>query len=274
MDSHTFIASANMPQLGSFGECVFAEACRGLGMTIEPMHSQRHDFRVNGQAVDVKTSRRRLNQEMTTPKLKVQHKIEGIQYAAVEFCKSGALVSREGQILGAPVWTDLESLFHRWKAGEFGKPHTSRSLSNRGLPADVRAAVEAVFKRKGLPSPYILYRSVMFNDESPHNLLPSQRSIRGQRGWTVFLVFSEAPAALDRLTGIIAFPDAADASLPRLAKPRTGNDIPGLQKVDLSLVPSTFRFNSLQDLESAVRDIGLPSICYPLPSTPCNPVTL
>jgi len=253
LDVFKFIVTSNMPQMGSFGEYVFAEICRAGNVAIEPVHAERHDFRVDGQRrVDVKTSRRRLNIELSVPCLKIQHQIQGIEFAAVEFCISGVLVSLEGAVLGHRNWTDLNGLFCGWKSGKAGKVHGMRSVAKKGLPSELRTSIEVIFLRHGLPVPYILYRTIMFNDESPHNLLPSQRGAKDQCGWTVFLVFNTAPAALNNLSGIIAFPDVTADSLPRLNKIRASRHIEGLEKADLSLMPSTFKFKTLPELESFI----------------------
>jgi len=124
------------------------------------------------------------------------------------------------------------------------------------LPENIKAEIENIFTQCGLPCPYILYRTVMFEGESPHNLLPSQRQPNKRVGWTVFLVFEKAPPIIANLDKIIAFPDQADSMLRRLKKIRTGRQIKNIEKVDLSLfkkVNKRFVFGNLEKMEEALK---------------------
>jgi hypothetical protein len=93
----------------------------------------------------------------------------------------------------------------------------------------------------------------MFKNESPHNLLPSQRKAKNRKGWTVFLVFFCAPPKIEHVAEIIAFPDNADSSLPRLGNIRVGGNIEGRQKADLGKIPDKYRFKDIDSLEQSLK---------------------
>ncbi len=93
----------------------------------------------------------------------------------------------------------------------------------------------------------------MFENESPDNLLPSQRSKKRNLGWTVFIVCHTAPANESTLQYMIAFPDEADQELPRLSKFGTSKHIKDLQKADLSRMPEKYKFSSLNELHSHLQ---------------------
>ena len=80
---------------------------------------------------------------------------------------------------------------------------------------------------------------------------PVQESDR--KGWTVFLVFKKAPPIEENLHYIIAFPDEAEKSLPRLEKLRTAKHIENLQKADLSKLPSQYRFDTVQEFAVSLK---------------------
>ena len=103
----------------------------------------------------------------------------------------------------------------------------------------------------------------MFEKESPHNLLPTQRKRHNRTGFTVFFVFKAAPPVLENLDEIIAFPDEADPSLIRLEKLRTSSDIENLEKADIEKIPPRFRFRSMEELEASLISSKVePSISF------------
>jgi hypothetical protein len=75
----------------------------------------------------------------------------------------------------------------------------------------------------------------MFKGESPHNLLPSERSEGLQRGWTVLLIFDTMLTAA-HLQSIIAFPDSAAQTFRILEKSRLGN----VRKLDVSQISKRY----------------------------------
>ena len=187
------------------------------------------------------------------PFLKVRHRVENTEYVAVEFHREGAILSVEGDVLCQYDWVTLQEIFQKWVVGGFGKTHQPKIGSKNKLSEELAAKIRGLFSDKGLPEPYLLFRTVMFDKESPHNLLPSQRKEADRKGWTVFLVFKKAPPIQENLHYIIAFPDKADESLPRLEKLRTAKHIENLQKADLSKLPSQYRFDSFQEFAKSLK---------------------
>jgi hypothetical protein len=251
-----FVMTANSPQIGSFGEAIFFEICQEKQWVIERTHFGRCDFHVDGQKVDVKTSRKRVGKKLITS-IKIANKVEGVRYAAVEFHVGGARVSLDQQCLRDLSDVKLQEIFEQWKTGHYGKAHAPKSSTRSSLPEGLKAKVEEVFLKNGLSAPYIIYRTVMFDKESPHNLLSSQREVSRRLGWTVFLVFSSAPPQEENLCEIIAIPDQDDPKIPRLTKTRTGSHIAGLEKVDLSLLQSEYRMPNIHELNKRIKEYGL-----------------
>jgi hypothetical protein len=247
-----FVRSANMSQLGSYGEAIFHQTCLNQGMEICTQHFGQADFLMNGRRIDVKTSRQRLDRVLEKPFLKVRHRVEKTEYVAVEFHQGGAVLSIESEELCRYDWSALQGIFQKWVAGGFGKTHQPKIGTKNKLCLELAGKVKAIFCDKNLPDPYLLFRTVMFDKESPHNLLPSQRKEADRKGWTVFLVFKKAPPIEENLHYIIAFPDRVDGMLPRLEKLRTAKNIENLQKADLSRFPSQYRFESVRDFSENI----------------------
>jgi hypothetical protein len=243
-----FIASSNNPQLGSFGEAIFEQLTIRDGASVSRLHVGRSDFSVNGNRVDVKTSRQRLHKTLKKPVFKIRDKVSGVQYAILEFHQPGCLYSLDERIVCNLGWAFLNGLFVAWKRGDYGKAHEIKKTKRQGLCPEIAERTKKIFCDSGLPEPYLLYRTVMFDKESPHNLLPTQRKHPHQKGFTVFFVFHKAPAILENLDEIIAFPDSADSSLARLEKLRTSSDIENLEKADIGKISRQFRFPSLEAL--------------------------
>jgi hypothetical protein len=244
----SFILNANMSQLGSYGEAVFHAHCKAEGMEIVPLHVGRADFLVDGRRVDVKTSRKNLAKVLTEPKLLVRNTVEGTDYYMVEFHRAGALLSKDRVATATVPWDALVTVFHRWRAGEFGAKHSPMTARPRKVSAELLQRIRSGFTDRGLAAPYILYRTIMFENESPHNLLPSQRAAKHRLGWTVFLVCRTAPVDETTLDYIIAFPDETDRDFPRLRTFGTSKHIEGLEKADLGRLPEGVRFGSVDEL--------------------------
>jgi hypothetical protein len=256
VNASDFVRSANMSQLGSYGEAIFHETCLNRGVEISKQHYGQADFLMNGRRMDVKTSRQRLERLLEKPFLKVRHRVEDTEYVAVEFHKDGAILSIEGEVLCRYDWLELQGIFQKWVVGGFGKPHQPKIGLKNKLSQALADKIKGPFSDKGLPEPYLLFRTVMFDKESPHNLLPCQRKEVDRKGWTVFLVFKKAPPIEENLNYIIAFPDEVDMSLPRLKKLRTAKHIENLQKADLSKLPSQYRFDTFQGLRQCIRELA------------------
>lgn len=253
---HNFIRNANMPQLGSYGEAVYEEFMRKSGAMISRLHVCRADFDVNGVRVDVKTSRRQLGRKLERPVFKYRHEVPGTHYAILEFHQLGALLSISEKIIARIDWTLLNSVFEKWRKGGFGKTHDIIRETKKSLCPVMIQRTKCAFIAAGLPEPYMLQRTVMFDKESPHNLLPTQRKPAKQKGATVFFVFHQAPPIQENLKEVIAFPDSADPGLVRLKKLRTASHIENLQKADIDLIPPKYRFASIEALQ-----VALPSLC-------------
>jgi hypothetical protein len=251
-----FVRSANMSQLGSYGEAIFHETCLKQGMEISTQHFAQADFLMSGRRMDVKTSRQRLERLLERPFLKIRHRIENTEYVAVEFHKGGAILSIEGEVLCRYDWLELQGILQKWVDGGFGKAHQPKIGSKNKLSEELAEKIKGIFRKKNLPQPYLLFRTVMFDKESPHNLLPCQRKEVDRKGWTVFLVFKKAPPIEDNLHYIIAFPDGADGSLPRLKKLRTAKHIENLQKADLSMMPSEYVLESIDVLTEKMEKMS------------------
>ena len=251
-----FVRSANMSQLGSYGEAIFHETCLKQGAEVSTQHFGQADFLMNGRRMDVKTSRQRLERILTKPFLKVRHRVENTEYVAVEFHQDGAIISIEGEVLCRYDWLALQGIFQKWMVGGFGKAHQPKIGSKNKLCGELAKKVKSIFRKKGLPDPYLLFRTVMFDKESPHNLLPCQRKEADRKSWTVFLVFKKAPPNEENLHYIIAFHDQVDGSLPRVQKLRTAKHIENLQKADLSKMPSEYVFESIDGLTEKMENLS------------------
>lgn len=253
------LAKLNGPQLGSFGEAVFGEMAARAGMYVETLHYERADFVVDGVKTDVKTSR-----DWTADSVALRpwagKRVAAAQYAMVEFYRTGLRVSLEGRILADLGYSEVQDLWVSWQAGKFGRAHLPAAASSRKLPENVRKAVEKVFETAGLPAPLILHRTCHRIDKSPseahgfsegpHNLLPSQREEKKRLGWTVYLMFSQAPPNLTNLIEIVAFPDSREGDLPRLGRVSLGTK----QKADMKRLPADVHFRSLEDLGKALLE--------------------
>jgi len=249
-----FIRNANMPQLGSYGEAVYEEFILSTGTDVTRLHVGRADFDVNGFRVDVKTSRRQLGRHLERPVFKYRHEVPGTHYAILEFHQLGALLSMNEEIIARIDWTFLNSVFEKWRTGGFGKAHNIKRETKKSLCPVMIQRTKRAFGEAGLPDPYILYRTVMFSKESPHNLLPTQRKPVDQTGGTVFFVFHKAPPIQENLNEVIAFPDSADPDLVRLKKLRTAGHIENLEKADIDLIPPKYKFPSIEALQLALRE--------------------
>lgn len=247
-----FIRSANMPQLGSYGEAIYEEFMHSTGADIIRLHVGRADFNVNGVRVDVKTSRRQLGLTLENPVFKYRHEVPGTHYAILEFHQLGALLSLKEEIVARFEWEFLNNVFQRWRGGGFGKAHHIKRESKKSLCPGMIERTKRAFTEFGLPEPYMLQRTVMFDKESPHNLLPTQRKPAKQTGATVFFVFHQAPPIQENLKEVIAFPDTADSELVRLKKLRTAGHIKNLEKADIDQIPSKYRFASIEALQAAL----------------------
>lgn len=120
----------------------------------------------------------------------------------------------------------------------------------------IKKRINKIFLTANLPAPYILYRSIMFKKESPHNLLPTQRSPKARKGWTVFLIFNGLPLQESNINQIIAFCDDADNDndLPRLQTVRL-NTL-NVLKADIAKIPSRYRFSDVANLEKYITRKG------------------
>lgn len=243
-----FIANSNNPQLGSFGEAIFESFIISTGANVSRLHVGRSDFSVNGNRVDVKTSRQRLHKTLKSPVYKIRTKVPGVQYAILEFHQPGCLYSLDERSVCNLGWAFLNGMFVTWKRGDYGKAHKIKKAKRQGLCPEIVEQTKKIFCDSGHPEPYLLYRTVMFDKESPHNLLPTQRKCPHRKGFTVFFVFHKAPAIIENLDEIIAFPDSADSSLVRLEKLRTSSEIENLEKADIGKISPQFRFPSFEAL--------------------------
>ncbi len=248
-----FLISSTPPPLGSFGEHVFCHYARLKYNDIESYHVELCDFIVNGKKVDVKTSAKFINSELVSDLKWQGERVQGVNYAKVDFYRDGARISLESEIIENVSWPNLEKIYDAWRSKDYKRKLPSKARQSKCQSIEIKNRVKNIFSTANISEPYILYRTVMFSGESPHNLLPSQRGLKGKKGWSVFLIFKKAPPRIDNLDKIIAFPDSVDSSLPRLQKIRTGRHIPNLEKADLSKIPSKYKFANLDSLERHLR---------------------
>lgn len=253
---HEFLSSAKVPSLGSLGEAIFDYFASQKYKNIESSHVELCDFIIDNQKIDVKTSAKYLTSNLPVDTTWKGNRVVDVQYATVSFYNNGAEISIESDVIGLATWSELEEIYSYWSNGKYKKRASSSRLKHsKRLSADLKDNIINIFRRANLPDPYILYRTVMFPGESPHNLLPSQRREKDQKGWTVFLVFSSAPPLIDNLDDIIAFPDSDDSLLPRLKNLRTSRHIEGLEKADLDQLPSKYKFADLDSLDSHLKGV-------------------
>ena len=239
-----------MSQLGSLGEALFHDYALAQGMKIIPLHSARADFLLDGRRVDVKTSRKLLEKTYKGRRIIIRHRVPETEYASVQFHEGGCQIHLEDHPLTNLSWGKVQDVFAKWLAGHFGKIHREKLQPSNKVCASLIGSIHEAFTKIGLQKPYILYRTVMFDNESPHNLLPSQRAEEKKLGWTVFLVCRSAPVTEKNLDYLIAFPDSVDPTLPRQEILRTSKHIENLQKADLRRIPTEFIYSGLRDLES------------------------
>jgi hypothetical protein len=240
-----FLKRSNTAQLGSFGEALFFTACLGRKLTIERHFRERTDFMVENRRYDVKTTRRFLEQPSSSGQISIAkaQRAAGVFYVSVQFSMQGVLIATEGELFrrrGSRTrhkttsvrmsWSRAERVYRQWRKG-----HSERRSTPRGLPPILKTRIEEIFQRHELEPPYILYRTNMFKGESPHNLLPSERSEGLQRGWTVLLIFDTMLTAA-HLQSIIAFPDSAAQTFRILEKSRLGN----VRKLDVSQISKRY----------------------------------
>jgi hypothetical protein len=126
--------------------------------------------------------------------------------------------------------------------------------TQKSLPAEIKNHIDEMFERYNVLDPYILYEEEP--DVPPVALLPGQRSLDRQDGWTVYLIFHESRPALEHLAKIIAFPDAREGEIPlrRAVTPDIANRFL-LEQPELTQVPDEFVFNSLEELEQHLKRI-------------------
>lgn len=247
------------PQLGSFGEAVFSSVATNCGFKVQDFHNQRTDFLVDEIRTDVKTSVARLNTQLPALHRWKGHRIPSVQYAKVEFHTEGVRISIEDMVIGGLDWPEVEVLFTRWQAGEFGRAHQPAVGASRRLPQYIQDDVNQLFLGEGLKSPAIIFRTCQGTTpsgapgfkEGPHNLLASQRPPRYRKGWTVFLIFAESPPTWHNLLKIIAFADARGEEFPRLKRASLGKK--PTDKVDIVRLPADTQFRSLESLKIALN---------------------
>jgi hypothetical protein len=249
MNLHDFISNANNPQLGSFGESVFYDFIKKINISIKKTHYARSDFEVNNQRFDVKTSRKNITKFLTIPKLNFRNRAPSVCYAGIEFHTNGILLSIEGNLIEQLCWEKAESTYQKWQSGYYGKSHIPRVKNHNILPKVLKVKIQDIFDKLNIARPYLLFRTVEFDGESPHNLLPSQRELDKRLGWTLFLVFKKSPPIEGNLGKIIIFPDSSDFELQRLPKTRTSSHIKNLEKADLKRIPEKFITKRLDDIQ-------------------------
>ncbi len=113
----SFIERSNNPQLGSFGELVYLQYCLEEGKLIRSFHSERADFIVDNQKIDVKTTRENLPNHIERPTLNIQNKIDGVKYVSVEFNIEGVLIGENKVLLKKLSWNQLNAIYSDWKKG-------------------------------------------------------------------------------------------------------------------------------------------------------------
>lgn len=150
-----------------------------------------------------------------------------------------------------PVLWPLDSRFE-WGLWKMNRLRSARTTPQ--LPSGIRSAVEGLFDQAGLPRPYVLHRTCHWIrnpppgahgfTEAPDNLLPSQRSLSGRTGWTVYLMFGQAPPTMGDLRELLAFPDSREDEFQLLKVVRLG----AKKKADTRSLPAGVWFPTLAAL--------------------------
>jgi hypothetical protein len=248
MNVNQFLKTANNAQAGAFGEAVFALVNRAKGKNVVPVHEDGCDFDIDGVRVDVKSIRTgRMSPSRYKP-------AAGVLIVMVVFLPNGggAEIRDEGGGRDSVDPATLEEHYMHWSSGAFGKVRMEPSVLRKGIPSSWKDSIRDYFSLRDLPEPYILYRKVMFDGESPHNLLPSARKPSSRMGWTVFVVADGGHAGNPEISKIIAFPDKADGELPRMVKTRLSKQAGTTEKADLAKIPDRYQFSSLDALNKAL----------------------
>lgn len=263
-DLQALILLLNSARLGSFGEAVFLQVARDKGWHIESQHSERADYRVEGELVDVKTTRQTLQRPVG--RRQYSGPVPYVRYVLVEFVSSGACVSIDGAQLRSLDWQQLDAIWDEWIRQRGGEDYTQQAISDlkrrtRSLEphqtargntkravADLMQELVSFFAEKGIAT-RIIYRTCMagFKQESPHNLKPGR--IQPNR-ITIYLDFKNEVASAYNLNGVYAFPDTAAHTLPMLEKTRLHRP-----KVDVDKMPAKFVFHDLDELRKGWRRI-------------------
>ena len=269
-DLQALILLLNAARLGSFGEAVFLQVARDKGWHIESQHSEKVDYRVEGELVDVKTSRQSLQRPVG--RRQYSGPVPHVRYVLVEFVSSGASVSIDGAQLQSLNWEKLDTIWDEWTRQRgredniLERDNTQRAISDfkrtaeplgpypvpgsstKRAIADLKQELVRFLAEKGITT-RIIYRTCMagFKQESPHNLKPEK--IEPNR-ITIYLDFRNEVISADNLNGVYAFPDTAAHTLPMLEKTRLHRP-----KVDVGKMPAKFVFRDLEELKRDWRRI-------------------
>jgi hypothetical protein len=242
------LCQMNSASLGSFGEAIFLNVAERRGWLIEKRHTGQVDYHINGEPVDVKTTRQTLHTQISRRRYRAR--LENVRYALVEFIATGASISLDGTPVASFEWEEIHSFWDKWiaqRGGEDGLFEAERSGVKERV-ASLKRDLGRFFAEEGIKT-RIIYRTCQtgFKQESPHNLKPN--SIEPNRV-TIYLNFKDKNIVTDNLNAIYAFPDTAVATLPMLDRTRLH-----LPKVDLNKMPPRFIFQTLDELREEFRRI-------------------
>jgi hypothetical protein len=228
----------NNAQRGSFGEHLFAiVAGSRTGASLTALRRNRIDFLFNSVPVDVTTTIRDLERPIRPLSPYKGPRVDGVQYAQVEFSRGGVRVAIECELLGIFDWQRVQHWWATWTSGL----HRVQSSANHQSFSPIREKIVAHFAGLGLRA-RVLYRTIQseFGDESPANLIPTKAV---QNGLTVFVDFAGPLLSEGNIRRIIPFEDVAASSFRVLERTRLHKP-----KIDLRSIPAECCFATLDEL--------------------------
>jgi len=233
------IKELNNARFGSFGEFLFES--HYVNANIKRKHSESTDFILNGEAIDVKATRK--FDLAATYRKYIGKRVEGVSYAYIQFCKSEVVCYIESKKAFTKTYEEIEPIFADWKMHRksvTSNAHKVSPIYKANLKA-IKDIVTIFYAKQGIKC-RIIYRTISqaFGSESPHNLLPA--TVKEGRA-TVFIDFNDYKLAEDNIVRIVAFKDTDSVDFPMLDKARLH-----LQKVDLDALSDDYKFDSLQSL--------------------------
>ena len=240
------IQNLNSPQLGSFGELIFARHVTDvLHESIEKVHRDGVDLFFRGANIDV-GARRKLNVKYAR-----NEKIAG-KDAFVIFYRDCCKINYPSNFESALDWDCVVSAFEEWSASRIIKIPSQAKQSYTKEYAEIKSNLIKYFADKKIDA-RVLYRTVSGKfglGESPDNLLPKKSA---QSSVSIYIDFNDFKRITSNIRFIIAFPDDQHNDIPRQKTVSLKSGKKDLNKIDLTqIVPNKHRcyFESIEELTS------------------------